>query len=199
MEYFCFRWNSNSTNPCLIAACSRLLKNVKHKKGKEEDIPVQNCSIFIVQFQFNLKQPCLLFNHFLSLVFVPSPSPSLPPWEGSHIPLSPFSIFSSPPTLSVLTSFLFPGSISSLGAFGILKLICPLVLPSSFSPLIIQRLNPPIPPTSLWSSWRLTQTLLRRRQMDCNKWTEGPSYSRGSMLEMYLHLKITSNLLYLYL
>ena len=35
--------------------------------------------------------------------------------------------------------------------------------------------------------------------MDCNKWTEGPSYSRGSMLEMHLHLKITSNLLYLHL
>ena len=26
MEYFCFRWNSNSTIPCLIAACSKLLK-----------------------------------------------------------------------------------------------------------------------------------------------------------------------------
>ena len=141
----------------------------------------------------------ILSSHIYCLITSFPWSLSHPPWEGSHIPLSPFSIFSSPPTPSVLTSFLSPGSISSLGAFGILKLICPLVLPSSFSPLIIQRLNPPIPPTSLWSSWRLTQTLLRRRQMDCNKWTEGPSYSRGSMLEMHLHLKITSNLLYLYL
>ena len=47
-------------------------KNIKHKKWKEEDIPAQNCSIFIVQFQFNLKQPYLLFNHFISLVIVPS-------------------------------------------------------------------------------------------------------------------------------
>ena len=141
MEYFCFRWNSNSTIPCLIAACSKVLKNVKHKKGKEEDIPAQNCSIFIVQFQFNLKQPYLLFNHFISLVIVPSSLRRLT-YSSQSLFHSLFSANSFGPHF-----LLVPWLYFLFGCFW--DFICPIVLPSSFSPLIIQRLNPPIPPTSL--------------------------------------------------